>query len=56
MPVISRQISLPMKGDTEMENVTRTVQETVSRSGIQAGTITIFVKHTTAKSWRRQRT
>jgi secondary thiamine-phosphate synthase enzyme len=48
MPVISRQISLPMKGDTEMENVTRTVQETVSRSGIQAGTITIFVKHTTA--------
>ena len=48
MPVISRQISLPMKGDTEMENVTSTVQEAVSSSGIQAGTITIFVKHTTA--------
>ncbi len=48
MPVISRQISLPMKGDTEMENVTGTVQEAVSSSGIQAGTITIFVKHTTA--------
>ncbi len=37
-----------MKGDTEMENVTGTVQEAVSSSGIQAGTITIFVKHTTA--------
>ena len=48
MPVISREISLPMKGDSEMENVTSTVQETVSQSGIQAGTITIFVKHTTA--------
>lgn len=48
MPVISRQISLPMKGDTEMENVTSTVQEAVSSSGIQAGNITIFVKHTTA--------
>ncbi|UCE63775.1 MAG: YjbQ family protein [Nitrospirota bacterium] len=48
MPVISRQVSLPMKGDTEMENMTSTVQEAVSSSGIQAGTITIFVKHTTA--------
>lgn len=48
MPVISRQISLPMKGGTEMENMTGTVQEAVSSSGIQAGTITIFVKHTTA--------
>lgn len=48
MPVISRQISLPMKGDTEMENVTNTVQEAVSSSGIQTGTITIFIKHTTA--------
>jgi len=48
MPVISRQISLPMKGDTEMKNVTRMVQEAVSSSGIQTGTITIFVKHTTA--------
>ena len=48
MPVISRQISLPMKGDTKMENVTGTVQEAVASSGIQAGTITIFVKHTTA--------
>ena len=48
MPVISRQVSRPMKGDTEMDNMTSTVQEAVSSSGIQAGTITIFVKHTTA--------
>ncbi len=48
MPVISRQISLNLKGNTEIENVTSVVQEAVSGSGIRAGTITIFVKHTTA--------
>ena len=48
MPVISRQISLPMKGNTEIENMTNRVQEAVSSSGLQAGVITIFVKHTTA--------
>ena len=48
MPVISRQIRLNMKGDTEMENMTDVVQEAVSSSGMQAGTITVFVKHTTA--------
>lgn len=48
MPVISRQIRLNMRGNTEMENVTGVVQEAVASSGIQAGTITIFVKHTTA--------
>lgn len=48
MPVTSRQIRLNMKGNTEMENMTSMVQEAVSNSGIQAGTITIFVKHTTA--------
>jgi secondary thiamine-phosphate synthase enzyme len=48
MPVISRQIRLNMKGNTEMENMTSVVQDAVSSSGIQAGTITIFVKHTTA--------
>ena len=48
MPVICHQISLPMKGNTEIENMTSRVQEAVSSSGIQAGIITIFVKHTTA--------
>ena len=48
MPVISRQIRLSMKGDTEMENMTGRVEEAVSSSGLRAGTITIFVKHTTA--------
>ena len=48
MPVISRHIVLNMKGNTEIENVTRVVQEAVSGSGIRAGTVTIFVKHTTA--------
>lgn len=48
MPVISRQIRVNMTGGTEMQNVTSVIQETLSESGIQAGTITIFVKHTTA--------
>ncbi len=48
MPVISRQIRVNMKGNTEIENVTGVIQEVVSDTDIQAGTITIFVKHTTA--------
>ena len=42
MPVISRQVHLNMKGDTEIENMTDVVQEAVSSSGMQAGTITVF--------------
>ena len=48
MPVISRQISVNMRGDTQIENITHMVQHTLSDSEVQAGTITVFVKHTTA--------
>lgn len=48
MPVISREIRLKMKGHSEMENMTNVIKAAVSDSGIQAGTVTIFVKHTTA--------
>ena len=48
MPVISRQISINMRGDTQIENITPIVQHTLSDSDVQAGTITVFVKHTTA--------
>ena len=48
MPVISRHISINMRGDTQIENITPIVQNTLSDSEVQAGTITVFVKHTTA--------
>ena len=48
MPVISRQLQVNMKGNTEIENITGVIQKFVSDTDIQAGTITIFVKHTTA--------
>ena len=48
MPVISRQISVNMRGDTQIENITSIVQNTLSDSDVQAGTVTVFVKHTTA--------
>ena len=37
-----------MRGGTEMENVTAAVQAAVAESGLQAGIVTVFVKHTTA--------
>ena len=37
-----------MRGDTQIENITPIVQHTLSDSEVQAGTITVFVKHTTA--------
>ena len=48
MPVISRQISVNMRGDTQIENITSIVQNTLSDSEVHAGTVTVFVKHTTA--------
>ena len=48
MTVISHQISLNMKGDTQIENITEVVQATLSDSKMQSGIVTIFVKHTTA--------
>jgi secondary thiamine-phosphate synthase enzyme len=37
-----------MKGNTLMENLTGAMQETLKKSGITNGTVTLFVKHTTA--------
>ena len=48
MPVASHHFRLTMKGDTHVENVTQEVQHAISASGFQAGTATLFVKHTTA--------
>ncbi len=43
--VVSR---LDMRGDTHIENLTKPVQAAVADSGLRAGIVTVFVKHTTA--------
>jgi len=43
--VISR---VDMRGDTHIENLTKSVQAAVAESGLGAGIVTVFVKHTTA--------
>lgn len=37
-----------MQGDSHIENLTQTIQDLVSQSNITNGTLTLFVKHTTA--------
>lgn len=48
MPTYSDQIQVSMKGDSHIENITLQTQHVVQESGLQAGTITVFVQHTTA--------
>ena len=37
-----------MQGETHIENLTKSVQKAVADSGLNAGIVTVFVKHTTA--------
>jgi len=37
-----------MQGETQIENLTKSVQTAVADSGLSAGLVTVFVKHTTA--------
>jgi secondary thiamine-phosphate synthase enzyme len=37
-----------MQGDSHIENLTQTIHDLVSHSSITNGTLTLFVKHTTA--------
>ena len=48
MAVTSSLITLNMTGDTHVENVTSQIQKILSESGLSAGILTVFVKHTTA--------
>ena len=48
MPVISHHFKVEMRGETEMKNITGIIKGVVTSSPMQAGTVTIFVKHTTA--------
>lgn len=48
MPVKSVPLRLSMKGNTQIENVTSLVQQALAGTGLKAGIVTVFVKHTTA--------
>ncbi len=48
MPVVTQQFSLDMQGDMNIENVTGKTQEILKQAGLNAGTVTLFIKHTTA--------
>jgi secondary thiamine-phosphate synthase enzyme len=43
--IVSR---VDMRGGTQIENLTKPVQAAVADSGLSAGIVTVFVKHTTA--------
>lgn len=48
MSVKSVPLRLNLKGDTQIENVTGLVQQALKSTGLRAGIITLFIKHTTA--------
>ncbi len=48
MPVVTQQFSLDMQGQTNIENVTETTQALLKQTGLKAGNLTLFIKHTTA--------
>lgn len=48
MPVVTQQFALDMQGDTHIENVTEKTRGILEESGLNAGIITLFIKHTTA--------
>lgn len=48
MSVKSVPLRLNLKGDTQIENVTVLVQQALKSTGLRAGIVTLFVKHTTA--------
>ena len=48
MPVKSIPLRVKMNGGTQIENITKQVQQAVSESRLKAGIVTVFAKHTTA--------
>lgn len=48
MPVVTKQFSIQMEGDTKIVNITQKCQDLLKESGLTAGTVTLFIKHTTA--------
>ena len=48
MAVVTQQFSLDMQGDTNIENITQKTRDIIADTGLNAGNITLFIKHTTA--------
>lgn len=48
MTVITVPLQIEMRGGTQIENVTKLVQDALGRAKAMAGIVTVFVKHTTA--------
>ena len=48
MPVKTIPLCVPMRGGTHIENVTKLVQDALGEAELQAGIVTLFLKHTTA--------
>ena len=48
MAVRTIPLRVDMGGDTQIENVTKSVREALAGAGLTAGLVTVFVKHTTA--------
>ena len=48
MAVKTIPLRIDMRGATQIENVTKQVQDAVGKSNLKAGIVTVFVKHTTA--------
>ena len=48
MPVKTIPLRVSMKGGTHIENITKAVEQALAGTGLQAGIVTVFVKHTTA--------
>lgn len=48
MPVTNISLRLAMKGETHIENITSQVQKALEGTGLTAGIVTVFIKHTTA--------
>lgn len=48
MAVHTVTVTIRMAGETQIENVTKSVVTAVTESKLQAGIVTVFVRHTTA--------
>jgi secondary thiamine-phosphate synthase enzyme len=48
MAVISVPLRVSMPGDTQFENISEPIRQALASTGLLAGIVTIFIKHTTA--------
>jgi secondary thiamine-phosphate synthase enzyme len=48
MSVKTGSLRVELKGDTQIENITKQLAEIIAGSGLRAGIVVVFIKHTTA--------